>query len=111
VRTFAASPGPFGLTPLPDGRVLALDYYSNAVSFLDQASGGSETVKLQRADGEPYLNPTHAALSGDGRLAWIVASGTDAHLLGMDLATRRIVRDVPIDGLSFDVAVVPGRSR
>jgi hypothetical protein len=55
------------------------------------------------------VNPTHAALSGDGRLAWIVSSGTDGHLVALDLAARRVVRDLPIDGLSFDVAVVPGR--
>jgi hypothetical protein len=57
------------------------------------------------------VNPTQAALSGDQRSAWIVSSGTDGHLLQLDLASRSIVRDVPIDGLSFGVAFVPAAPR
>jgi len=104
------SPGPLGMTALPGGLVLALDYYSNAVSFLDPATGTSETVPLQR-DGVRYANPTNAALSSDGRRAFIVTSGTDGHLLQMDLASRRVVADATIDGLSFGVALVPGTIR
>ena len=105
-----AAPGPLGLTALPSGGVLALDYYSNAVSFLDLAARTSRTVPLRR-DGAPFANPTNAALSTDGRSAWIVASGTDGHLLQLDLASAAIVRDVPIDGLSFGVALAPGSVR
>ena len=101
-----AAPGPLGLVDLRAGRVLAIDYYSNAVSFLDLAASTTETVALRHGD-LPYANPTHGALASDGRSVWIVASGTDGHLLQFDLASRRIVRDVPIDGLSFGVAVVP----
>ena len=109
-RRYLAAPGPLGLLALPGGRgALALDYYSSAVTFLDLDGGPSESLQLGR-DGLPYVNPTHAALSTDGRLAWIVSSGTDGHLVALDLAARRVVRDLPIDGLSFDVAVVPGRS-
>ncbi len=104
------APGPLGLTALRDGRVLALDYYSNAVTFLDPAARTSRTYPLERG-GRAYANPTNAALSSDGRTAWIVASGTDGHLLQLDLASRKIVRDVPIDGLSFGVAVVPASIR
>jgi DNA-binding beta-propeller fold protein YncE len=104
---FEAAPGPLGLLALSPGRVLAMDYYSNAVSFLDLDGGTAQTVPLQH-DGVPYANPTHAALATDGRSAWIVSSGTDGHLLQLDLASRTIVRDLPIDGLSFGVAVVPG---
>jgi hypothetical protein len=99
-----------GLVDLRAGRVLAIDYYSNAVSFLDLAAGTSETVALRHGD-LPYANPTHGALASDERSVWIVASGTDGHLLQFDLASRRIVRDVPIDGLSFGVAVVPAMRR
>lgn len=111
VRRHLASPGPLGLLALPDGRgALALDYYSNALTLLDLDGGPAETLPLER-DGTPYVNPTHAALSTDGRVAWIVSSGTDGHLLAFDLAARRVVRDLPIDGLSFGVAVVPGSIR
>lgn len=107
-RVLQAAPGPLGLLALPDQRtILTLDYYSNAISFLDLDSGGSETVPLSQGP-VSYVNPTHAALSGDGRSAWIVSSGTEGHLLEVDLSSRRIVRDVPIDGLSFDVVFVPG---
>jgi DNA-binding beta-propeller fold protein YncE len=105
-----AAPGPLGLLALPGGRVLALDYYSNAVSFLDPHSGTSETMPLTH-DGAPYANPTHAALASDGKSAWMVCSGTEGHLLKVDLASRATASDVPIDGLSFGLVVVPGSSR
>jgi DNA-binding beta-propeller fold protein YncE len=100
-----AAPGPLGLLALPAAKVLAIDYYSNAVSFLDLDARTSETLPLVHG-GVPYANPTNAALSSDGRRAWIVSSGTDGHLLAIDLASRAIVRDFAIDGLSFGVAVV-----
>jgi DNA-binding beta-propeller fold protein YncE len=100
-----AAPGPLGLLSSQRGRVLALDYYSNALTFLDLDAQSSETLALER-DGVPYANPTNAALSSDGGHAWLVSSGTDGHLLELELATRHIVRDVSIDGLSFGVAVV-----
>jgi len=101
------APGPLGLAALPSGGVLALDYYSSAVSVLDLEAGTSSTVALEHA-GVPYANPTHAAVSSDGHSAWIVSSGTDGHLIQLDLASMQIVRDVAIDGLSFGVALVPG---
>ncbi len=104
---FEAAPGPLGLLQLDASSVLALDYYSNALSFLDLESGTSQTLPLERA-GLPYANPTHAALASDRQSAWVVASGTDGHLLQFDLPSRSIARDVSIDGLSFGVAVVPG---
>lgn len=106
---FEAAPGPYGMLALDASRVLTLDYYSNAASFLDLDAGSVETLALEH-DGVPYANPTHAALASDGRSAWIVSSGTDGHLLELDLTTHAIVRDVSIDGLSFGVAVVPGMS-
>jgi len=106
---FEAAPGPLGLLALPAGQVLAMDYYSNAVSFLDLDAGTAQTLALQHG-GVPYANPTNAALSSDGRSAWIVSSGTEGHLLEVDLASRAIVRDLSIDGLSFGVAVVPRTS-
>jgi len=106
----AAAPGPYGLLALGATEVLALDYYADAISFLDLASGSAETLPLE-AGGVPYANPTHAALSTDGESAWLVSSGTDAHLLELNLRSRSIVRDISIDGLSFDVAVVNGNFR
>ena len=103
---FEAAPGPLGLTALDASRVLALDYYSNAVSFLDLDSRSAETLPLEH-DGQPYANPTNAAVASDKQSAWIVASGTDGHLLELELSARKIVRDVAIDGLSFGVAIVP----
>jgi DNA-binding beta-propeller fold protein YncE len=107
---FTAAPGPLGLLALPGHRVLALDYYSNGISFLDLDAGTAETLALAH-EGAPYANPTHAALSTDGKSVWLVSSGTEGHLLRMDLATHAIVRDVPIDGLSFGVVVVAGSAR
>ena len=106
---FEAAPGPLGLLQLDENNVLALDYYSNAVSFLDLDRRSAETLPLEH-DGQPYANPTNAALASDRQSAWIVSSGTDGHLLQLDLASRRIARDVAIDGLSFGVAVVSGIS-
>jgi len=105
-RAVEVAPGPLGMLALPDGRVLVLGYYSNALSLVDPATGTSETFPLQRA-GTRYANPTHAALSSDGRTAWLVSSGTDGHLLQLDLASWTLVKEVPIDGLSFGIAVVP----
>jgi hypothetical protein len=104
--SFDAAPGPLGLLALDASHVLALDYYSNAVSFLDLDGATSETLPLEH-DGEPYANPTNAALASDGRSAWVVSSGTDGHLLSLDLASHTVARDIAIDGLSFGVAVVP----
>jgi len=106
---FTVAPGPLGLLALPAGGALALDYYSNAVSFLDLDSGGARTLPLERG-GVPYANPTNAALASDQRSAWIVSSGTDGHLLELELASGALVHDFPIDGLSFGVAVVPRES-
>jgi DNA-binding beta-propeller fold protein YncE len=103
---FEAAPGPLGMARLDATSVLTLDYYSNAVSFLELDGGEAETLPLEHA-GLPYANPTNVALASDGQSAWIVSSGTDGHLLELDLSSRDIVRDVPIDGLSFGVAVVP----
>jgi DNA-binding beta-propeller fold protein YncE len=97
-----AAPGPLGVTGLAEGQVLALDYYANAVSFLDLDTGVARTVAL----GAPYANPTHAALASDGRTAWIVIGSTDGHLVQLDLASAQIMRDIAIDGLSFGIAVV-----
>lgn len=104
---FAVAPGPLGLLALGASRALAIDYYWNAVSFLDLDAGTAQTLPLEH-DGLPYANPTNAALSSDGQSAWIVSSGTEGHLLQLDVASRAVVRDLPIDGLSFGVAVVPG---
>lgn len=102
-----AAPGPLGLTALPSGAVLALDYYSNAVSVLDLTAGTSTTTPLAR-DGARYANPTQAAISSDGRSAWIVSGAPEGHLIELDLSSMQVVRDLAIDGLSFGVAIVPG---
>jgi len=107
---FEAAPGPLGLLRLDQNSVLSLDYYSNAVSFLDLDSQSAQTLPLEH-DGLPYANPTNGALASDGQCAWLVSSGTDGHLLELNLASRKIVRDVAIDGLSFGVAVVPSISQ
>jgi len=103
---FEAAPGPLGLLRLDENSVLSLDYYSNAVSFLDLESGSAQTLPLEHA-GLPYANPTNASLASNRRSAWIVSSGTDGHLLELDLSSRTIARDISIDGLSFGVAVIP----
>jgi DNA-binding beta-propeller fold protein YncE len=105
-ETYTVSPGPLGLRRLADGRVLVLNYYSNSISLIDPASKRVEMMGLT-LDGRSYSNPTHAALSPDGRTAYIVSSGTDAHLLAFDVAAKRVVAALPIDALSFDVAVAP----
>ncbi len=102
-------PGPLGALSLPDGRVLVLNYYSNSLSVVNLETHASQTVAL-RMNAQTFVNPTHAALSPSGRTAYIVSSGTDGHLLVFDLATLTIVRAIPIDGLSFDVAVIPANA-
>jgi streptogramin lyase len=102
------APGPLGLVDLGDGRsVLVLDYYSNAISRLDLATGAARTAPLADAR-RGYANPTHGALAPGGRIAWVVSSGTEGHLLAVDPETLAVERAVPIDGLSFDVLAVPG---
>jgi hypothetical protein len=96
--------------PLPDGRVLALDYYSNAASFLDLDAGTAESVDLAGGPA-PCQNPTHAALDAAGRSAWIVCSGPEGRLVALDLERRRVARTVPVAGLSFDITVLPGWAR
>ena len=106
-RTFTVTPGPLGAVPLRDGTsVLTLDYYSNAASLLDLDSGEVTPVALARGSHD-FVNPTHAALDPSGRLAYVVSSGTDGHLLVLDLDTRELTGVLPIDGLSFDAVTVP----
>jgi DNA-binding beta-propeller fold protein YncE len=102
---FTVTPGPLGMLRVGEGQVLSLNYYSNAVSLLDLKTGLSEHHRLELA-GQTFVNPTHAALSPDGRLAYIVSSGTEGHLLVFDLKSYKVLRAIPIDGLSFDVVVV-----
>jgi DNA-binding beta-propeller fold protein YncE len=106
-RRFVVTPGPLGSLALADPpRVLTLDYYSNAASLLDLDSGSVTELELE-LNGESYVNPTHAALSPQGDVAYIVSSGTDGHLLVLDLKTRSLVSAIAIDGLSFDLVVIP----
>ena len=102
-----AAPGPLGLTALSPGTVLALDYYSNAVSVIDLAAGTSDTTHLSFGDVQ-YANPTQAAVASDGRSVWIVTGAPDGHLLQLELPSMQVVRDIAIDGLSFGIAIVPG---
>jgi DNA-binding beta-propeller fold protein YncE len=110
VRDLVVAPGPLGLVLLPGGNgVLTLDYYFNALSFLDLAAGTTATIPFADATAT-YANPTQAALATDGRSAWVVSGGTSGRLLQLDLATRTIVRALAVDGLSYGVAVAPGAS-
>jgi YVTN family beta-propeller protein len=99
------TPGPLGSKLLANGQVLTLNYYSNSVSILDLVSNQTSTYKLE-LNNQEFVNPTNAALSPDGQIAYIVSSGTDAHLLMFDLQLRRVVKAIAIDGLSFDAVVI-----
>lgn len=106
-RDFQVTPGPLGSMLLPGTeQVLTLDYYSNGASLLDLATGQSQSFDLS-LDGHAFVNPTHAALSPDGSKAYVVSSGTDGHLLELELSSQRVLRAFAIDGLSFDTVVVP----
>jgi DNA-binding beta-propeller fold protein YncE len=106
-RAFVVTPGPLGSSLLADRtRALTLDYYSNAASIVDFATGRVDTFDLTLGD-DTYVNPTHAAVSPDGQEAYVVSSGTDGHLLALDLATHKVRAAFPIDGLSFDAVVIP----
>jgi len=106
---FKAAPGPLGLVALPDRRqVLALDYYSNALSLIDLAQGTVTTRPLERA-GRPYANPTEAAVMPDGRTAFVVTSGTEGHLVRVDLRRLRVLGDTPLNGLSFGIALAAAK--
>jgi DNA-binding beta-propeller fold protein YncE len=108
-RTFGVTPGPLGSSLLADkNHTLTLNYYSNAASIIDLATGQVETFELV-LDGHTFVNPTHASLATDGLEAYVVSSGTDGHLLVLDLTTQKVLRAFPIDGLSFDAVVIPRR--
>lgn len=104
-KSFTVTPGPLGMLAVGQGRILSLNYYSNAVSLVDLASGQVQNYKLELGS-RVFVNPTHAALSPDGRRAYIVSSGTEGHLVVFDLERRQVSQAIPIDGLSFDVVVV-----
>ncbi|MER3554582.1 MAG: hypothetical protein C4331_09600 [Meiothermus sp.] len=103
---YTVTPGPLGMLRLPGNQLLSLNYYSNAVSLVNLGSGAVETLPLAFG-GRTYVNPTHAALAPGGRTAYIVSSGTEGNLLVFDLGLKRVVGAIPVDGLSFDVLVVP----
>jgi DNA-binding beta-propeller fold protein YncE len=109
-RTYTVAPGPLGALPLRDSSsVLVLNYYANSVSIVQLETGEVQTYPLEFA-GRSFVNPTHAALTPDGRQALIVSSGTEGFLLTLDLETRRVTRAVQLEGLVFDIAVIPHRS-
>lgn len=103
---YTVNPGPMGMLLLPGGRLLSLNYYSNSLSLVELDTAEVESLALE-LDGRKYANPTHAALAPNRREVYIVSSGTEGNLLVFDLAGKRVVRAIPIDGLSFDVLVVP----
>lgn len=103
-KSFTVTPGPLGMLAVGKGEVLSLNYYSNAVSLVNLVSGQVETYKLELGS-QVFVNPTHAALSPDGKRAYIVSSGTEGHLVVFDLERKQVTQAVPIDGLSFDVVV------
>lgn len=99
--------GPLGVLPLPGSRALVLGYYSNSLSLVDLAGNTTETWAPTR-DGKPLANPTHAAMGTEPGVAWVVQSGGDSHLVAVDLASREVLKSLPINGLSYDVAIVRG---
>lgn len=105
---FTVEPGPLGQLLLPGGhQALVLNYYANSVSFVDLDSGKVSKVALEMG-GRRFANPTKAALSPDGKKVFIVsAAPQEGNLLVLDLKRRRVSAAIPIDGLSFDVAVIP----
>jgi DNA-binding beta-propeller fold protein YncE len=106
-RQLSVTPGPLGSLLLPDAaRVLTLDYYSNAASLVSLETGEVTQLALHDA-AQDYVNPTHATLDPTGELAYVVSSGTDGHLLVLDLNTRALRAAIPIDGLSFDTVAIP----
>jgi DNA-binding beta-propeller fold protein YncE len=106
-RVFVVTPGPLGSSRLADSDLtLTLDYYSNAASIVDLGTGRVDTFDLA-LDGRTFVNPTHAAVSPDGEEAYVISSGTDGHLVALDLSTRKVRAAFPIDGLSFDAVVIP----
>lgn len=104
-KSFTVTPGPLGMLAVGNGKILSLNYYSNAVSLVDLVSDQAQTYKLELGS-KVFVNPTHAALSPDGKRAYIVSSGTEGHLVVFDLERKQVTQAVPIDGLSFDVLVV-----
>jgi DNA-binding beta-propeller fold protein YncE len=103
---FEVTPGPLGMRLLTNNRVLTLNYYSNQVSILELDTGAVHSYPLVW-QGQVFVNPTNAAISPDGKFAYIVSSGTDAHLLRFDLESKQVTSAMSIDGLSFDVLVIP----
>lgn len=104
-KSFTVTPGPLGMLAVGKGKILSLNYYSNAVSLVDLDSGQVQNFRLELAN-KVFVNPTHAALSPDGRRAYIVSSGTEGHLVVFDLERKQVTQAIPIDGLSFDAVVV-----
>ncbi|WP_333659928.1 hypothetical protein [Meiothermus cerbereus] len=104
-KSFTVTPGPLGMLAIGNGKILSLNYYSNAVSWLDMDTGQRQDYRLEQGD-KRFVNPTHAALSPDARRAYIVSSGTEGHLVVFDLEHKHVAQAIPIDGLSFDVVVV-----
>lgn len=105
-RGVSVANGPLGITPLSGRRALVLGYYSNAVSLVDLTAGAAETFALTLGD-KPLVNPTHAAPSADPDIVWVVQSGTVSSLVALDTRLKKVTRSVPLDGLSYDVVVVP----
>jgi DNA-binding beta-propeller fold protein YncE len=105
-KSFTVTPGPLGMLAVGEGKILSLNYYSNALSLVDLALDQTQNHKLELA-GQVFVNPTHAALSPDGKRAYIVSSGTEGHLVVFDLQRKQVTQAIPVDGLSFDVVVVP----
>ncbi|KIQ55147.1 hypothetical protein SY28_04915 [Meiothermus taiwanensis] len=104
-KSFTVTPGPLGMLAVGKGKILSLNYYSNAVSLVDLDSGQVQNFRLELAN-KVFVNPTHAALSPDGKRAYIVSSSTEGHLVVFDLERKQVTQAIPIDGLSFDVVVV-----
>ncbi len=106
IKSFTVEPGPLGTLQLDSHTVLSLNYYNNSVSILDLNNSKVENIKLELG-GKTFVNPTHAVLSPDHLFAYIISSGTEGNLLVFDLVQRKVTRAVAIDGLSFDLVVVP----
>lgn len=109
LNTLTVGDGPLGLRVAGDRTLLSANYYNNSLSVIDLETRAVKTLPLALGE-KRYSNPTHIALDASGRLAYVVSSGTQGHLLVYDLAATAFTRAVAIGGLPFDIVAVPRSS-
>ena len=101
IDSFVVGDGPFGVD-IDGETLLVANYYNNSISRIELSNKNIFTQALGTED-QQFSNPTHVSLSHDNQIIYLISGSTNGYLLTLDSTTLKIISNMQIDGLPFDI--------